>query len=399
MANAQAVAALRQGWEAYRIWLEGHPVFHKVDLRNASLRGVELEGANLEDLDLTGADLEEAHFTHCQFSRSVFANTVLRGADFDACQLTGCSLDSCDLTSATLESCSIFDCDFTGTNFYGANLFESSMKECVLAGACLSKASIEGCQFVRVSFRGTDFQEVRLSWTDFTGCELRDARNMGEARFGGPCDVSRNTVAAAAGRIPTEFLVGAGLSDWEATLSKLFNPDVPADVSSELLYEAYGQRAGSPIVVGGVFISYSHADTDFVDTLQPLLAERKIKTWRDVHDLKAGKMERQIDKAMRLNPVVITVLSKASVSSDWVEYEASKARELERDLRRDVLCPITLDDAWKTSDWSGPLKQQMEKYYILPFHDWSNPTRLHGSFQKLISGLFENYIAVAKNSA
>ena len=51
-------------------------------------------------------------------------------------------------------------------------------------------------------------------------------------------------------------------------------------------------------------------------------------------------MEKQIDRAIEKNPTVLLVLSENSLSSDWVEHEVRTARGLEKEMRRDVLCPV-----------------------------------------------------------
>ena len=81
------------------------------------------------------------------------------------------------------------------------------------------------------------------------------------------------------------------------------------------------------------------------------------------------------------------MLSENSVESDWVEFEAAKARELEKELRRDVLCPVALDQVWKTCSWPGPLRRQIEDYHVLDFSGWQVPGTLEGQFAKLLDGL------------
>ena len=98
-------------------------------------------------------------------------------------------------------------------------------------------------------------------------------------------------------------------------------------------------------------------------------------------------METQIDRAIRLNPTVLLVLSENSVESDWVEWESAKARELEKELGRDVLCPVALDEAWKTCSWPGPLRRQIEDYHILDFSGWRDTATLERQFGKLLDGL------------
>ena len=124
-----------------------------------------------------------------------------------------------------------------------------------------------------------------------------------------------------------------------------------------------------------------------MEVLEGELDAKGIRYWRDQHDMVAGRLERQIDRAITLNPTVLLVLSSNSVSSDWVEWEASKARELERRLGHDVLCPIALDDAWRSCDWPGPLRRQIEDYHILDFSQWADRATLQQQVAKLIDGL------------
>jgi hypothetical protein len=52
-------------------------------------------------------------------------------------------------------------------------------------------------------------------------------------------------------------------------------------------------------------------------------------------------------------------------------------------LERDVLCPVALDDGWKSSRWP---KRIME-YNILDFSEWEDDVKFEGMFRKLADGL------------
>lgn len=106
-----------------------------------------------------------------------------------------------------------------------------------------------------------------------------------------------------------------------------------------------------------------------------------------MHDLTAGPVEKQLDRAIRLNETVLLVLSEASVRSDWVEWEVKKARRLEKELGRHVICPVALDDSWKTAPWSDVLMEQVKKYNILDFSQWQDGGVFDREFQKLLRGL------------
>lgn len=151
--------------------------------------------------------------------------------------------------------------------------------------------------------------------------------------------------------------------------------------------EKFGRREDQSIQVNPLFISYSHADAAFVDKIESEFSKRGIHYWRDVHDLRAGRLETQIDRAIQVNSTVLLVLSENSVESDWVEWEVAKARDLEKSLNREILCPVALDDAWKSSDWPTRLRAQIVEYHILDFSGWREKAVFERQFLKLLGGL------------
>lgn len=136
-----------------------------------------------------------------------------------------------------------------------------------------------------------------------------------------------------------------------------------------------------------LFISYSHGDTAFVDKLEKGLNEKGVRFWRDIHDAVVGRLEIQIDQAIRQNSTVLLILSKNSMNSDWVQHEVRKAREFEKELGRDALCPIALDDSWKSSRWPQRIMEQVMEYNILDFSQWEDEGTFNVKFGKLLSGL------------
>ena len=183
------------------------------------------------------------------------------------------------------------------------------------------------------------------------------------------------------------FLRGCGLPDWEIEGVKLHNPGLSNEQVNEILYKMYELRATQALQISPLFISYSHGDGIFVDKLERYLNQKGIRFWRDIHDMKSGRMEKQIDRAIRQNPTVLLVLSEHSLSSDWVEHEVRTAREIEKELNRDTLCPVALDDSWKDSQWEKHVMEQVMKYNILDFSEWQNDDKFDGMFRRLIDGL------------
>jgi TIR domain len=161
---------------------------------------------------------------------------------------------------------------------------------------------------------------------------------------------------------------------------------------TDTVYEIDRLKGESPIQINPLFISYSRRDSGFVEALEPRFDHRRMRYWRDVHDATAGPLEEQIERAIRVNPTFLLVLSEHSVQSDWVEMEAEKARRLEKDLRqrgepRHVLCPVALDAAWETAGWPERLMNQIKKYNILDFSSWEDEEFLEAMFGRLLKGL------------
>jgi hypothetical protein len=168
---------------------------------------------------------------------------------------------------------------------------------------------------------------------------------------------------------------------------KLHQPDLSNEEISNILYRIHDLRAHLSIQISPLFISYSHADSPFIDEVEKYLNKKGIRFWRDTHDATAGRLERQVERAIRLNPTVLLVLSKHSVRSDWVQHEARLARKLEIETRRDVLCPITLDGSWKDCGWPERLREQIMEYNILDFSEWRDEDKFRRMFSRLLDGL------------
>ena len=79
------------------------------------------------------------------------------------------------------------------------------------------------------------------------------------------------------------------------------------------------------------------------------------------------------------------VLSKNSVHSNWVDYELKKALQKEVDEGREVLCPVTLDDAWHARTREGHWREVREKN-VLDFAKWKTKA-FEAQFAKLLKGL------------
>lgn len=83
-----------------------------------------------------------------------------------------------------------------------------------------------------------------------------------------------------------------------------------------------------------VFISYSRADTDFVNRLCKELELRGVSIWRDVKDIQVGdSIIQSIQDGIKQSNFFLLVLSKSSVKKKWVlrEYQTALNKQLSKD--------------------------------------------------------------------
>jgi uncharacterized protein YjbI with pentapeptide repeats len=345
MANEEQLSILKQGVEVWNKWRTENPKID-VDLNRADLRGAHLIGANLSRAGLRYANLS--------------------GADLRRANLTEANLYDADLRQADLEGANLTLADLSGADLSIADLSYANLSGADLVGSNLLKAEVGSI---------------------FGNSDLSKAIGLEDVVHRGPSRISTDLFVLSKGKIPKAFLWGCGMSDWEIEVVKLYNPDLSNQEINNIQYRMYDLRATQALQISPLFISYSHADSEFADKIGDSLTKKGIRYWRDIHDMKSGRMEKQIDRAIRQNPTVLLVLSKHSLNSDWVEHEVRTARGLEKEMGRDVLCPVALDDSWKSSSWPKRVMEQIMEYNILDFSEWRDDSKFEGMFRKLIDGL------------
>jgi uncharacterized protein YjbI with pentapeptide repeats len=361
MANARQLEILKQGVEVWNEWRTEHPS-----------GDIDLSGANLEEANLINADLS-AHLTEGGYidDESVFLGH-LRASDFYTANFSRVRLSKADLSGAEL---------------FGVNFIEADLREAKLNGANLFAANLSGANLFGASLLRSRFSSAVVGDTIFGNSDLSKAGGLDDVNHDGPSSISTDAFARSKGKIPVAFLRGCGLRDWEIEAVKLYNPNLSNEEINNIQYKIYELRATQALQISPLFVSYSHADIDFVNKIGKNLIKKGIRYWRDIHGMKAGRIEKQIDRAIRQNPTVLLVLSSNSIKSDWVEHEVRTARELEKEMGRDVLCPIALDDSWKSSPWPKRVMEQIMEYNILDFSAWQDDTKFDTMFRRLIDGL------------
>jgi uncharacterized protein YjbI with pentapeptide repeats len=412
MANEEQLAILKQGVDVWNKWRETNPDVPiditradfseadptRADFSEADLRGAYLSGAKLYRANLIEANLGQANLRGADLSRANLSGAKLYGADLSGANLSGANLDGANLSGADLGEANLSEADLGEANLSQADLREANLSEAYLMRADLSLANLQGAKLggarLQVSnlngakLHGANLGQVRIGKTVFTSIDLRETLGLDEAVHDAPSSIGIDTLQISQGKIPEAFLRGCGLSDWEIEAARLYDPDLSNQEINDIQYRVYDLRATRALQISPLFISYSHADTKFVDKIGDCLTQKGIRYWRDKHEMKAGRIETQIDRAIQQNPTVLLVLSKNSLNSDWVEHEVRTARDLAKKLKRDVLCPVALDETWvKESPWPERIMEQLMEYYVVDFAEWQDDSKFDGTFRKLIDGL------------
>lgn len=169
------------------------------------------------------------------------------------------------------------------------------------------------------------------------------------------------------GNIPLALLRGCGISD---TLISY----IPSLINDPMQFYT-------------CFISYSSKNQPFADRLYADLQNKGVRCWLASEDLKIGeKIRIGIDESIRFHDKLLLVLSKQSVTSDWVEQEVETALDRERKEKRTVLFPIRLDDTVMKIDtgWPALIKNTRN---IGDFRRWRNPEAYQKAFDRLLRDL------------
>lgn len=336
MTNKLQLDRLLASVEEWNEWRHKNAI--TLELERANLFGANLIGANLKEGDLTGANLEQAN---------------LRGANLNRASLAD-------------------------VNFHKANLSNSTLDDAFLSGSVFRNTILTGAHLHRASFRSTVF--IGLNLSEVVGLET--------CIHFGPSSIDNQTLAISK-NLPEKFLLGCGLTRWEVLSARLLDTTLSPDNVADITSEIFQLRSEGPL--GGIFISYAHSDgSEIAQRLYKTIKQRGTSVWMDSHELLAGPTAQQVERGIRLNDVVILVLSEAALQSDWVNYEINQAREKEKSEGRNVLCPIAIDSAWKDEKKRTVIDPVLwnylvNKYNILNFS--GGESSFDSSFKKLWKGI------------
>ena len=194
-------------------------------------------------------------------------------------------------------------------------------------------------------------------------------------RHVGPSTVGIDTIYKSGGKIPEAFLRGCGVPD--------------------NFIEYMHSLAGQAFEFYSCFICYSTKDQEFAERLHADLQAKGVRCWFAPEEMKAGrKLIEQIDEAIRLHDKPLLILSKHSMSGNWVKTEIANAREREKREGKQLLFPITLVPfeaikQWKLFDADIGIDsaREIREYFIPDFSNWKDHDSYQTAFQRLVKDL------------
>ena len=94
-----------------------------------------------------------------------------------------------------------------------------------------------------------------------------------------------------------------------------------------------------------VFISYSHADKEKVDTIAANLVKHRANVWVDTWELNVGdSILNNVQEAIEKSGALLIMLSKSSVQSEWCKKELTAGLMRELAESKVITLPVLLED-------------------------------------------------------
>ena len=144
---------------------------------------------------------------------------------------------------------------------------------------------------------------------------------------------------------------------------------------------------GFDAVVPSCFISHSSRDDEFAKKLYYDLQANGINCWFAPEHMSAGdRVREKIDESIYQSDRLVLILSRNSITSQWVEAEVEAAFEKERRGAVNILIPLTLDaEVFETrTAWAAEIRRTR---HIGDFCGWQDSHKYDSSFQRLLSSV------------
>ncbi len=229
------------------------------DLHLSDLSGANLHGTHLWRSNISRANLAEAQMSGCTLGRTNLTNSVLWGADLKGADLSYADLSYANLASANLSGANLTETDLSWTNLTNAVLRGAVLTASSLRMANLTGADLRGARVTKADLDSTILYKSVLGVTLFANCDLSNVIGLEFAEHAGPTTIALDTLARSSGRIPREFLEGAGVAEPLIAMQNAMN--------------------GGIRVYPTVLLIGSKEDDGLASRLRAGLAQAKIPSW------------------------------------------------------------------------------------------------------------------------
>jgi len=323
MANQEQLALLKRDTKQWNDWRTQHPELLP---------------------DLSGGDLSSANLSHAHLADTDLSDARLNYADLSGANLNRAHLGDADLIFTNLNHADLTGADLRGTDLYGADLSDAD-----LSGANLNRASLYGAHL-----RGTNLARASVWETIFANVDLREVKGLTELFHEGPSHVILYTVQLPSDERAWHFLRGTGVpEEWSA------------------FYHA-------------TFLSYASEDGSFAHHLHADLQAQGVRCWLAPLKKKTDDANpMQLEEELHVYEKIFLLLSKHTLSSDWMESELQDALEKEQRQQRAVLFLLCLDQVAleRCASWALSLR---ESRHVYDFTHWADPQGYQQAFEGLL---------------
>lgn len=281
-------------------------------------------------------------------------------ADLNNADLATVDLNNANLVMSDLRWANLAKADLSKASLFNANLSCANLEYAVLRSAVLWETNLSNANLA-----GAIFDESFFGGTVLGNTDLFNTVGLDSCSHNGPSIIDNRTLAKS-GNLSLGFLRGCGL------------PETLIDYFTVIL---------SPGRFYSCFISYSAKNRTFAEKLYTDLQNNGVRCWYAPEDLKWGDEPRtRIDESIIVHDKVLLILSKQSITSDWVKKEVETAMELERTEKRIILFPIRLDNSIMAieSGWPADIRRSRN---IGDFHRWKDPVAYKKAIERLLKDL------------
>jgi hypothetical protein len=379
MAIPQHLDVLKQGVRVWNEWREKNPGAEP-DLAGAKLSKANLKGANLSETDLRWADLTAANLRAANLNRADLRRAILSRTNFNLAYLSEANLSETYLCGANLSKADLRKAIFIRSDLASVDLSESDIRRADFRWAYLIKAKFDGADLSganlieanlsKSELNRSNLSEAFVAWSCFGDNDLSHTRGLEKVKHFGPSTIGIDTIFRSEGKIPQEFLRGAGVPEH---------------------FIAYTGYLNAKAFEGNsCFISYSGKDRNFVEKLNADLQKEGVRCWFAPEEMKMGDESRQrINQQIRIHEKLLIVLSEFSIESAWIKKEVEAALEEEHHRNGSVLFPIRLDDSSLEGEKKWLVNLQ-KTHQIYDFSTWDTWEAYYEQFFLLLHDLEAN---------